>query len=578
MTLGKFMSIGTLVGLLGAIAACEPASILEAREQLARGGERTVVFELPIIDTVFRVETLLEDSDVDTIAGGLLAVGIEPESLTVGFGDALEFENINLDTAAISFTPAALTVPPGTQIPFSVSYDGLASDTILEGIDTVVVHAGVLSVTTRNRLTIPVIYTVTLNGFVQVGGAPLVGGGTIPAAVGDGTYTSDLLSFDLAGVTVVPDSVNVAMEGSGTVGGPPIPVGLGDSAIVQTGEIPTLEIQAVVGTLDPAETPELVVEIEEIEEIPETNLDLGDLEAAIDSSTIENGAISLSIENATGVQAVMSDFNLGVVNLEAGGGVPRDVTGDPLFEEDSTGNPILVAVADPGETTLTLGPTSTRAVDLDASVLVDRLVHLLLADERAAIIATSDVMIGDGSQGRVTRFDSLSVELGVKVGLDITIPPSGVSFTRNTNQSGLELDEEDADQLVDRLDSAGVVTDALNGTPFGVEVDIAFIEGSLGDDVDIFSYPNAVILNTIVLTAPTVDAQGFVTAPSSAVVSLSLSGEQARQLTGESFTASVRSRLIRSSGGGGRGAIRATDEISLTSRARIVLRAGEGGQ
>jgi hypothetical protein len=578
MTLGTRRSNVGLVGLVLLATACEPANILEARDQLGRGGERTMVFALPIIDTIFKAQTLLEDSNLDTLAGGLLAVEIEQRSVPVDFGEALEFENIQLDTLVVSFPPAALAVPPGTAVPFSVEYDGLASDTILDDVDTVVVYAGVLTVTTRNRLPIPVTYTTTLNGFTRVGGGPLVGGGTLPASPGNGSYASDVLSFDLANVTVVPASVSVSVVGSGTVGSTPIPAGLRDSAIVQFGGIATLEVESMSGVLDPTKTPELTVSIEDSTEVLRGELDLGDLEDAIDSSTIENATISLSIGNGNDVQAVLSAFNLGVVNLDAAGNVPRDGFGNPLFEEDAGGTPILVAVADPGETTLTLAASRTSNVDLDAAPLLDRLVHLLLDDERAAIVAAGNVIVGDGSQARVTRTDSVSVGMGVTLGLDFTIPPTGVSFTRNTIQTGLELDPEDADQLVERLESAGVVTDAVNNTPFGVEVDIAFVEGSVGEDVDIFSYPGAVILNTIALSAPTVDAQGLVATPSSTTVSVLLTGEQARQLTGENISASVRARLLPGTGGGGRGAIRATDEISLNTQARIVLSAGGGGQ
>ena len=108
--------------------------------------------------------------------------------------------------------------------------------------------------------------------------------------------------------------------------------------------------------------------------------------------------------------------------------------------------------------------------------------------------------------------------------------------------------------------------------------DIAFVDGLVGEDVDIFSYPGAVILTTVALSAPTVDAQGIVTVPSDTTVSIVLTGEQARQLTGENISASVRARLLPGTGGSGRGAIRATDEISLKSRARIVLHTGGGGQ
>ena len=80
-------------------------------------------------------------------------------------------------------------------------------------------YSGTLSVTTWNRLPIPMSYTATLNGFTQSGGGPLQGGGEVPAAPGNGSYSIDTLDFNLAGVTVVPASVSVSVVGSGIVGG-----------------------------------------------------------------------------------------------------------------------------------------------------------------------------------------------------------------------------------------------------------------------------------------------------------------------------------------------------------------------
>jgi len=532
------------------------------------------VFAVPLIDTVFKVETLLEDSEIDTTAGGLLAVRIDPDTVGVAFGEELVFEGINLDTTVVTITPAELAVGPGQPISFSVVNDSLDSDAKLDNIDTLVVHAGVLSVTTRNRLTVPVTYTVTLGGFFQAGGGPLVGGGTIPAATGNGSYRSDVLNFNLAGVTLVPASVSVAVAGGATVGGTPIPAAVGDSAIVQTGSVTTLEVEAVAGALNPTLTPELNVSIEEVKEIPESDIDLGDLEDAIDESTIEDATISLNVSNSSGAQLALANFNLGVVTLDGAGNVPRDAFGDPVFEVDGGGNPILLAVADPGETTLTVAALRTTSVDLNAAPLLDRLVHLLLDEKRAAIVATGSAAVGDGSQARVTRADSVTVEMEMTVGLDLTIPLAGVTFSRNTTGDGLEFDPEDADQLVERVDSAGITTDVVNQTPFGVEIDIAFVEDSLADDVDVFVQPGAIVLSTITLDAPTVDAQGLVTNPSFSTVPIYLTGAQTRALLGAKWSATVRARLLPGTGGAGRGAFRATDELSINAQARVVLRSG----
>jgi hypothetical protein len=237
-------------------------------------------------------------------------------------------------------------------------------------------------------------------------------------------------------------------------------------------------------------------------------------------------------------------------------------------------------VVDPGDTILTLAALGTSSVDLDAAPLVDRLIHLILNDTNTAVVAVGDVVIGDGSQARVSRNDIVIVQMGVKVGLDFTIPAGGVTFTRNTTQTGMELDPEDADNLAELVDSAVVATEVVNNTPFGVVIDFAFVEGSLGEDVDIFAEANAVVISIDTLPAPTVNASGEVTTPSEATVTAVLTGTQARPLAGETFSATVRARLLPSTGGTppGRGAIRATDEIEVKARARIVLRTGGGGQ
>ncbi len=691
------------------LAACEPENITEARNQIGRGGERSIVFALPLIDTVFKIEELLEDTDIDTTAAGLLAVEIEPESVSVGVGEALEFEDLDFDQFVFGYdqmlqtseastsvavpspamigparapaqgpdqiqfsTPDGSTVVgatidtgtvvrtmnnatncdatvtvtltddmgativdfgttaiatgevktdsvdianvtvggdvtlnssatfggcvpnPGSSVAtevtfrpmtlasvdlenvnesFSESYSLLAGEPGISAVDTVVVASGSFSVTVQNRLPINLSLDITLNGIFDAFGQPLSDNLIVGAAPGNGSYTSGMLTFPLAGVTIVPEDAEAEALGSAVASAATITSTVIEDAVIVDGS-GGLEVQSISGELDPAETPELTVSIEEVEEIPEADIDLGDLEEAIEESTINDATISLTIGNTTGVQTVLSDFFLGVVNLDAAGNVPRDVFGDPIYEEDAGGQPILLPVTDPGQSTLTLEASATTNVELDAAALLDRLVHLLLDDERAAIVAAGSVVVGDGTRATVTRSDEVSVEIGMTLGLDFTIPSTGVSFTRNTISDGLQFDPEDADQLVERIDSAGVVTEVVNNTPFGVEVDIAFAEDSLGEDFDVFDLPDAVVLSTILLAAPTVDAQGVVTTPSSTTVSIVLTGAQARELAGDRFTATVRARLLPGSGGGGRGAIRASDEIELDSRARVVLSAG----
>ena len=555
-------------------AGCEPSTFTEARDQLGRGGQRVVEFLVPVIDTAFTIDNLLDSTVIDTTPAGLLAVRIDPESLTVDVGEKLDFQNIVFDDFVLNMSAGQLGVPAGTQIPVSGAYSALASDTILDAIDTVLVNSGTLSVTTLNKLPVSLSYTLTLNGFVAPGGGPLSGTSVVPAAPGDGSFTSDVLNFNLAGVAIVPAAVQASLSGTVTVGGTPIPGGLGDSALVQTGIIPMLKVEALSGPLDPVQTPELIVSVEESSEVPRGNVaGFSDLEDAIKGSTINDATILLIVDNSSNAPAVLSGFNLGVVKLDLFGNVPRDGLGNPVLEVDSLGNPILVPVVDVGQTTLTLARGSSSAVTLAAPALVDRLVKLVLNDERASVVATGSIRIGDGAQSRIARTDTVNVRFDLTVGLDITIPDTGVVFTRNTIEDGADFGQNFADQLTDRLISTISTTDAVNQTPFGAQIDIAFVSGDVGN-ADVFAEPGAVILAPIFLDPPTVDAQGIVVQPSTSTLVITLTPNDVRQLLNLQFTAGVRVRLTPAPGGSGRGAIRASDEVGIKSRVTIQLQSG----
>lgn len=403
----SLFALGLIVG------GCEPATITDARDQLGRGGERIVEFLIPVVSTVFKVETLLDSSRVDTTASGVLAVRFAPQTLSVGIGDTLAF------------------------------------------------------------------------------------------------------------------------------------IGVGDS-----------------------------VSIEESQKIVSSDVDFGDLEDAVRNSTINSANILFVAANSAGAPVILSDFNLGVVRLDVSGNVPRDVFGVPAYEVDSLGDPILVPVVDPGQTTFTLDSAAVSAVTLPGGELVDYLVQLLLGGDSASIVAAGTITVGDAGTRRINATDRVSVILELAVELDITIPDSGVSFTRSTVQDGLDLSPEDANQIVDRLVSATLTTEVTNRTSFGVEVDIAFTAGDLGESADVFSRPDRVALDKIVLGRPTVDTAGLVVQPSTSTVVIALTGDQARQLLDEAFTAGLRVLMLPGTGGGGRGVIRAADEVVIDSRVRIRLRAG----
>ncbi len=566
-----------LLGVALAAWGCEPASITEARDQLRRGGERTFDLTIPIVGDTFNVQSLFDTATIglDTTANGVLAVKLDPESLSVAFGQQLSFDNVTLDQFTLSFTGPELMVPPGTPIGFTATYDALASEARVQAVDTMVLNGGSFTVTTQNRLPITAPYTMTLNGFTDALGAPLSGSSTLPAAPGDGSYVSDALTFNLAGVTLVPAVSQIVLTVSAISVGAIDPT-LGTNAIIQDG-LGNFIVETLIGSLDPVATPELVITVEQSTEID--TVDFGDIEDAIKNSTLNVATLTLRIANSAQAPAVLSNFNLGVVRLDVAGNVPRDALGDPLFEADAGGTPILVSVVDPGQTTLTLARASVVTIALAAGALTDRLVQIILANDRAAIVAAGTVTIGDGAPSRVGRSDVVDVRFDTTVDLDFTIPATGVEFTRNTTESGLSLDPQDADDFTSRVDTVAVLTDVTNQTPFGVAIDIAFVadlDSTLIDltMVDVFTQPGAVVLSTISLAASTVDSQGRVTQPSSGTVTIGLTGPQLRELLGDRFTAGVRVRLLPGTGGGGRGAIQATDQVMIDARVRLVVRAG----
>ncbi|UCD23244.1 MAG: hypothetical protein JSW51_09300 [Gemmatimonadota bacterium] len=65
---------------------CEPASVLEARDQLGRGGEREVEYVLPVIADTFSVEGLLDSAVVVNTTDGLLGIRLDTRVLAYGVG------------------------------------------------------------------------------------------------------------------------------------------------------------------------------------------------------------------------------------------------------------------------------------------------------------------------------------------------------------------------------------------------------------------------------------------------------------------------------------------------------------
>src|SRR3990172_525271 len=270
-------------------AGCEPTSITEARNQLGRGPARIVQFTIPVAqDTVTVGEFLCPSSsttpcDTVTTPDGLIGIKIDSQTVGVGVGNQLRFNNLTLTRLKLD-VPAG--IPPGNFTVPPVSYSALDSAPQVKAVDTVEAKSGTLTLTTFNRLPGTLTYTLTLNGFRDSLGAVLSKSGNVPAAPGTGTYTSGSVVFDLTRVRIVPDSVSATLSGTVNLTATTT-AATDDSSLIQSG-IGTIVVRRLSGSLDPVATPELRVTVSDSQQIDSTEFDFGDLKDAVDSVTLND--------------------------------------------------------------------------------------------------------------------------------------------------------------------------------------------------------------------------------------------------------------------------------------------------
>ncbi len=542
------------LGLMLAGAGCEPASITDAHNQLARGPQRIVSLALPIIDTTETPSQFL-GTDTATTPQGLLGIKIN-QSVAVGVGNKLRFSGVL--TTPFKYNVPAAAFLAGTLITADTTYSLLSAEPRLTAIDTIVVDSGSISITTSNRMTVPVNFTVTLNGFKTSGGATVAGTNTIPPAPGDGSYTSSTLTFDLAGDTIYPPVANADLQLSFT----PVAAdaALGDSAIMQTGG-GIIVVRSLEGSLDPAQTPELTVAIRDSQQIDSTLFSFGDLQSAFDSVSLADAQLTLTFSNTSGAPLVLSNF---------------------VLQADSAGTTVTVPVTDSGATTLTLARNQTKVVTLAAGPLLNVVIHQALSGMSVTLLAVGTATVGDGQPSTIRDTDQVSVG-NLTMGLDFTIPAAGVSFTRTAVASGADLGTRDADQFAQLVDTAGATARVTNHTPFGVEVHIALVGDTLllvNDTLpsavtadSIFNRSDRVELAPVSLAAAPVDAMGRVTAAVLDTASVGFSGAQSRVLLGKRIIAGIRFKLVPSTSSG-RGAITPADQVGIHASGLVKLRSG----
>jgi hypothetical protein len=500
----------------------------------------------------------------------LAAPSVLPVSCIIATGESVA---IHLSTTPLTLASVTLK---NINEPFSQTDTILVNEPRIGAVDSVTVYSGSFTLTVQNRLPISATVNLQLNGITR-GGVPLTKTLILPAAPGTGATVTSSTTIDLAGTLIRPKAVVVAVSGSVAAATAVISSATATNAVIVDGG-GSLIVQTLEGSLDPAKTPELTVAMEESDEITKAQVDFGDFADVIKGVHLNDATAVLSITNQAHTPLVLSNVKLGVVRLDASGQLIRDGSGNPVYERDSTTNlPILVPLAPAGQTTLSLARGATTPLTLQMAPLVDRLVHLLLGNTRAAVVAAGTAIAGDGNPSRITRTDSATVGLALTVGLDLTLPDTGVVFTRTQYTDGPDLKPSDSATVVERLIAATAITDVVNGTPFGATVDVAIVRDSVASTVDLFAAPGRVQLGPITVTGSPVDGNGRVTTAASSSQSLTLGPADLPPLLGKRFTTQIRIRLRPPPGGGLRGAVRTTDQVIVHSHAAIEAHAG-GGQ
>ncbi len=532
---------------------------------------------------------------VQNIPGGVtFSNSLKVDVPAANFGVCIPTSGAAISTSVIvdTLTLSSVTLTNVNE-GFTQNYSALASEPRLTAVDTIFANSGSLSLTLQNRLPINDTLTVTLNGITNGAGVVLTGKLGVGAASGSGAYQNGTLVFNLAGARIIPSQVSVQVVGVAKAAAATITTLNSTNAAIVSGT-GSIVVQTLAGRLDPAQTPELTVANENADEFTKSQIDFGDFEDAIKAAHLNTANATLTIVNSARVPLVLTSFKLGVVQLD-GAGNPRRIggPGGPLdFEKDANGNQILVNIVDPGQATLTVprAPSGTtpaqKQIVLNAATVLDSMVHKLLNNTRVALAVTGNTSVGDGAYSRITRTDFIKVRFGIAVGLDITLPPAGVTFKRKQVADGMDLSDADAADLTTRLDRATLSATISNGTPFGLTVQLSFVRDSVTLTADqITALPVCTGIPTVgcrvnplsvVVPAGTVDAQGRVTAPGAGTISLSLAGSDVRVFFHPKFTTAIVFQMAPGAGGGGRGAIRPTDQVTVNARAQVDIKVGGG--
>ncbi len=534
----------------GAILGCEPGRLTAAREQLARGTADTIGYVVPLVADTFLVSELLDGADTVSTPDGLLSLRVQNDTIQFDFADVMQSAAI---ATSVGFSSPSLNAPGDTRD--TLRFTTLAGSRVVG----VTMSSGSVTLTTTNGTTCDATVTVLLLDSLA---DPVV---AFPASVPVTAGNSVVETRSLIGASFV-QFVEI------------VPSAAFGACVPGPGESVSTSISFTQSTLSSVDLENLSESfpVEETETLNPTAFTFDELDSLINQSTLNSVTIDMTVTNNADVPVVLNNVTIGAVRIDPGTGLAlRDGGGNLMFETDGGGAPILARIAEADSTTLAVPRNATRIVSVPAAELVDRVTHLLLDGDSVAFVVSGTADANDGSSGRIVTSDMVDVQYSVTVGLDFTIPLTGIQFNvDNTVTSGVGLDTAEIDDIQNRIVSIGGVARVENFTAFGIEVTTAFVPDSLGTAVDVFTQPGGFQLTPIAVSAPAVETLGIPQGSAIDSVEVSITPLEARVLLGNKITAGIRLRLLPSTGGSGRGAMRPGDQIVVSAAVNLSIERG----
>lgn len=426
----------------------------------------------------------------------------------------------------------------------------------LANLAEVTIESGFLRVAVTNRLDVEGSVSLVLNGLTDDGVTVTRDFYLAPSP--DGSAVTTTVEVGLAGTVLDPAALQA--EVNGTVSGTDVVVtpAIAAEAVVVD---PYLEVQPWQVVL--AGVPDMSVELDERISIAAADLDLGELADLIEKISFNDVGFMVTVDNGTGLDVQVEDFGMTLL----------DVTGLPVT--DAAGDTARVSL---GDGAAVLAPANSEtALEGEAALFVNTLLNRVAAGEDVQLSASGRVTPA-AETGTITRGDSITVIFEIRLGPDISIDPTGITFDQVVNEA-IELDSVAANFMADLsedLVSAGVEFEVVNGMPFGLSVTMVMAP-TPADTVgfDPFAAARKIELPTFTIAPAAVDAEGRVTAPTTSTPEATVAPADLEVLGDGILSMGLRAQITGPAGG--RAQLTPTDSLVLSPLLKIEIRVGGNG-